>query len=80
VTNIFLILGLLNKQVNNYGQIDIIFIIIGGRVLERIPAFSTIDLEEMTVGEPFDIRRRRNCAQVERREATGLVQMSNILK
>jgi hypothetical protein len=43
VTNIFLKLGLLNKQVNNYGQHGIITI--GGRVLERPPAFSTIDLD-----------------------------------
>jgi len=40
--------------VNNYGQIGIIIIIIiGGRVLERIPAFSTIDLEEIDCWRAF---------------------------
>ena len=53
VTNIFLILGMLKKQVNNYGQIGII--IIGGRVLERTPAFSTKDLEEIDSWRAFDI-------------------------
>jgi len=48
VTNIFLILGLLTKQVYNYGQMSII-IIIGGRT----PACSTTDLEETDCWRAF---------------------------